>query len=119
MENAVGDVSLLDDLVAKRIDLLSLLIEDIVVLKHVLSRLEVVSLNVLLCLFHNVGEDLGILRKIAVGILQQGCRERRETAHSVVTEETHNIIGQRDIEGGCTRVALTSRTAAKLIIDSS
>ena len=46
--------------------------------------------------------------------------QRIEYAHQTLrSEQTHQIVLQRDVETGLTRVSLTSGTATQLIVDTS
>ena len=95
------------------IDNLPLLIHDVVVLQHVLTRGEVSALHLLLRVFDGLRQRLGLESVLA------GARQPlHENLNPLPAEQTHQIVVQRDEKLRGARVALSSGTASQLIIDT-
>ena len=103
-----------EDLAALGIDQVALLVHDVVIFQHALTRLEVAALHGLLGLLDRTGEHLGVQRRILFHL------ERVHHAHNTLrTEQTHDVIRHGEIEAALTRVALSAGTAAQLVVDSA
>ncbi len=94
-------------------DHLALVVHHVVELQQVLADVEVARLDLLLGLFQRLvdpgmGDRLVFLEAKA---LQHGI-------HAVRAEDAHQVVLQRQEELGTPGVALTARTAAKLVVDA-
>ena len=102
------------NLTTLRVDHLTLLVVHLVIFQQVLTDRKVVGLDLLLSLFHELGNGLMLdflpLRNAQCVIY---------THDTLGTEETHQIVLQRQIELGMSRVTLTSGTSTQLIVDST
>ena len=96
------------------IDEVTLLVHNIVIVKHVLTDGKIASLDALLCAFDGLGEYTRLNRHVFVYL---------EHIHHIVdalaAEQSHKVILKRNVESAGTGVALTSRTATELIVDTS
>ena len=96
------------------IDNLALLVHDLVILQQVLTNAEVVALDLLLRLLN------GVRQHLMLNLLILRHAQRVEHSHQTLgAEETHQVVLQGNIETGLARVALTSGTAAQLVVDTS
>ena len=93
------------------VDDVTLLVHDIVVLNQTLTDTKVILLDFLLCALNRIGDHL-VLNHLTF-LEAHTVHDRRNTFRA---EHTHQIILQRDIEDGTTRVTLTSGTSAQLSI---
>ena len=93
---------------------LTLLVINLVIIQKIFTNTKVVKLDLLLCF-------LDCIRKHLVFDLLVLCNTKRsKNLHqSLRTEQTHQVVFQRDIETGFTRVSLTSGTSTQLVIDTS
>ena len=94
-------------------DDLALVVHHVVVLEHVLARIEVARLDLLLGLLQGLvdpgmGDGLAFLQ---AQLLQHA-------VHAVGAEDPHQVVFQRQVELGASRVALTAGTAAQLVVDA-
>ena len=94
------------------VDGFALAVEHIVILEHVLTLLGVTTLNVGLRGGNGTADNLGV----QCGVL--GGRGHKAGRHAGV-EQTHELIGQRQVEAGLARIALTTGTTAQLVVDTA
>ena len=93
---------------------LTLLIHDLVIFQQVLSDTKVVILDLFLCTFDGVGKHL------MFDLLAFFHAKRIEDTHQTFrTEQTHQVIFQRNIEAGFTRISLSTGPASQLVIDTT
>ncbi len=112
--NLLLQILAVEDLAALGIDQVALLVHDVVIFQHALTRLEVAALHGLLGLLDRSGEHLGVQRRILFHL------ERVHHAHNTLrTEQTHDVIRHGEIEAALARVALSAGTAAQLVVDSA
>ena len=112
--DALADILAVKHLAALIVYNVTLSVHDIVVLQDRLTGLEVAALNGLLCLLDGVGQHLVVKRSVLVN-----AEGLHHVHHSLRAEKTHNVVGHGDEEAAFARVALTSGTAAQLIIDTA
>ena len=106
------DVHALQHLLALIIDDLTLLVHHVVVLQHRLTGLEVPGLHRGLSLLNGTGQHLVLNGGILVEV-----HPLHDGVDALTTEQTHEVILQRDIEPGLAGVALTTGTATQLVVD--
>ena len=94
------------------VDCLALAVEHVVILEHILTLLSITALNVRLCGSNSAANNLGVQR----GVLG-GCRH--EAGCHAGVEQAHQLVGQRQVEAGLTRVTLTAGTTAQLVVDTA
>src|SRR5699024_4395987 len=103
-----------EDLVALLVDDRALLVHDVVVFEDVLPGREVHGLDLALSALDGAAHDLGldghVLRE--VGLLHH----LRDALHAVACEEAHELVLEREVEDGGTRVTLTAGTTAELVV---
>ena len=102
----------MQDAAAVLVDRFALAVEHVVILEHVLTLFSVTALNVCLCGSDSAANDLGV----QCGVLG-GCRH--EAGCHAGVEQAHQFVGQRQVEAGLARVALTAGTTAQLVVDTS
>ncbi len=102
------------NLAALPVDDLALLVHDLVVIQQVLTDSEVVGLDLLLCVLHGLGK--GLVGNL-LSLRNTQCLEHRD--HALGSEQTHQIVLQRNIESRFAGIALTAGTAAQLVVNSS
>ena len=93
---------------------LALSVDDIVVFKRSLSARKVVAFNFLLRVFDGVRKEFCFYRLILGNVESLGDHRK-----SVAREKAEQIVFKRNVEAAFSGVALTSRTAAKLIVYTS
>ena len=99
---------------AQRVDHLTLLVHHIVVLVQPLTRLEVLELDPLLCLFDGA-RDERVRKHLAV----LGAHAIHQLGDPIGPEETHEIIFERQEELRRTGITLATGTTAQLTIDTT
>ena len=93
---------------------LTLSIHNVVVVKYVLSYIEVPALDLLLGRLDDACEHLGLDGCMLIHI------QRIHHSRDLITAEyTHQIVLQRQEERTLAGVALTSRTSSQLVVDTS
>ena len=92
----------------------TLVIVDLIVFHQILTDCEVVTFDLHLCFLYELGDCL-MLDLLALWNLQciVNC------LYLLGTEQTHQIVVQRQIELGFTRITLTSGTTTQLVINST
>ena len=99
---------------ALRVDDLTLLIHNLVILQQILTNTEVVALNLLLSLLDGIGKHL--MLNLLIFRHAQGVENAHQTLGS---EEAHQIVLQRNVETGFSRISLTSGTSSQLIVNTA
>ena len=94
-------------------DDLALIVHHVVVLEHVLARVEVARLDLLLRLLQRL-VDPGMRDGLA--FLQAELLQH--AVHAVGAEDAHQIVFERQIELGAARIALAAGAAAQLVVDA-
>ena len=107
-------VQTVQHLLALAVDDLALLVHDVVVLQHGLTRLEVAGLHGGLRLLDGAGEDLLLDGGVLVDV-----QPLHHVGDAVAAEQAHEVVLQRDIEPRFAWVALTAGTAAELVVDTA
>ena len=102
------------DLTSFLVDDLPLLVHDLVIIQQILTNTKVVALDLLLGVLNGIGQHL-VGQFLVFGDLQGV----EHIDHTLGTEQAHQVILQRDIEPGFTGIALSSGTAAQLVVDTS
>ena len=102
------------DFTALGVDHLTLLVDDRVVLEHMLAHVEVVSLHA----------HLGRLdRFVQPRVLNRNAFLNTQTTHQPLhpfaTETAHKLVLERDVEARGARVALSRATPAQLVVDAA
>ena len=111
--DGLADVLVTHDVDALLEDHLALIVHHVVVLEHVLARIEVARLDLLLRLLQRlvdpgVGDRLAFLQ---AELLQHA-------VHAVGAEDAHQVVFERQVELGAAGIALAARTAAQLVVDA-
>ncbi len=107
-----GEVVALEHAAPLLVDHHALRVHDVVVLEDVLTRDEVLLLDLLLGALDLPGEDLR-LHGLVVGDLEA----LHDPVDPVAGEEPHEVVLGGEVEAGLARVALTARAAAELVVD--
>ena len=102
------------DFVALGVDEVSLLIENVVIFKQVLSDIEVTLLDTLLCAFDYTA-DHRVLQRLAAVHSQSSYHGLQ----AVLCKETQQCVVEAHVEAGCSRVSLTACTSSELVVDTS
>ena len=97
---------------ALTVDDLTLAVQDVIVLQHVLANLEVLPLDLALGRGDRARDQLGLDRDV-VGDTGAG----HEPIDQAGVEQAHQVVLQRQVEPAFTRVALTTRAAPQLVVD--
>ena len=105
------------DLVALFVDDLALLVHDVVVVKDVLTHREVDFLDLALGALNGLAHDL-VLDGHVIGHVVLG-HHGRDLVHAVAAKQAHEVVLKRQVELGLARVALTARTAAELVVNTT
>ena len=94
---------------------LTLLVVDLIVLQQVFTDYQSCSISIFICAFSIA------LESILCSICSFSCTPRalEDLHHLLRAEQTHQIIFQRNVEAGFSRVSLTSGTTTQLIVDTS
>ena len=104
----------LQDTAALFIDQFSLLIVNLVIFQQVLTNSKVVGLDLLLCLLNSIGKHL------VFDLFILSHTKRCEYFHQTFgTKETHQVIFQRNVKLGFTRISLSSSTASELVVNTA
>ncbi len=114
LDDGFVHIAAFEHLLALLIDLLALLVHHVVILKHVLTDFVVARLNALLSILNLSGEHLRFDRLV----LSQ-THLLNQAADAFTAEQAHQIILHGEEELGGTRIALTARAAAQLIVDTA
>jgi len=99
---------------AARVDDLALLVHDVVVFEQLLSDFEVVGFDPLLGVFNGLGHH-AVLDGLAVFHAELV----HEAFQAVRAKKTHEIVVEGKVEARGTGIALTTRTAAQLVVDAA
>ena len=114
LENRIAHVLSIQYAAALLVDNLSLIVHNLIILKKILSDTEVVALNLLLRFLNRRCQHL------MLDLLTFRNTECVENVHQLLrTEQTHQIVFQRNEELGLTRISLTAGTTAQLVINTS
>ena len=105
-----GDVIAHEDSTAVTVDHFTLPVEHVVVFEHVLALLGVATLHLVL----RVGDTRGDHAARDGNVIR--C-DRHEPLGNGRVEQAHEVVRQRQVEAGFTRVALASGAAPQLIVD--
>ncbi len=112
--NLVFDVFAVEHSLALPVDDQTLAIEDVVVLKNVFADFEVLRFDLRLGgsdrVRHHLGFDRYVIRDVEA---------TQEGIDHVGLEQAHQIVFQRQVELRLTRVALSTRAATQLVVDTS
>ncbi len=108
------DAVRLQQLVALAIDHLALVVVDVVEVQQVLADVEVVRLHLAL----RVGDLLGDQRAFDDVVFLQA-HPRHHLLYPVGGEDAHQVVFQRQVEAGRTRIALAAGTPAQLVVDAA
>ncbi|MNV69376.1 hypothetical protein D3C71_1622830 [compost metagenome] len=108
----VLDVLGLQNFAALLVDNFALLVHDVVILQDDFADVEVIAFDPLLRRFYSAGNHPALDRLIFFK-----AKSFHHIQHIVSTKTFHQLVAQRQIELCGTRVALTSRTSAQLVID--
>ena len=100
-------------LVALLVDHLALVVVDVVEIQQVLADVEVVRFDLAL----RVGDLLGHQRRLDDVVFLQA-HARHHLLHPVGREDAHQVVFQRQVEAGRTRISLAPGTAAQLVVDA-
>ena len=111
-QNRLAEVSTFEDLLTLGVNHLALYVHHIVIFENVLTCIEVVLLDLLLCIFNHLGEDWHVNRLVIFPLLHQD-------GVGAVTKCTPEEVFEGDMEAARTWVALTSGTSSKLIVDAA
>ena len=112
--NGTAHVLSIQDTTTLAVDNLSLIIHNLIVLQQVFTNTKVVTLDLLLCFLNCTGKHL-MLNLLT--IRNTHCVEHIDQFFR--TEQTHQIIFQRNIETGFTRISLSTGTSTQLIINTT
>ena len=115
IHHGIRQVGVVQHRLALTVDDGSLLVHDVVVGQDVLTALEVVILDLLLGVLDGVGQDT----RLDGGIVVQTHAVDEGDDALVVTEQAHEVVLQGQEEAGLTGVALSSRAAAELVVDTA
>ena len=108
------DVGALEHTAPLVVDHQALAIEDVVVLQDVLADLEVLRLDGGLRRADGVAHHLGLDRLVVRHI-----EATEEGIDHVGLEQAHEVVFKRKVEARLTRVTLTARAAAQLVVDAA
>ena len=114
VDDVLADILAVKHLVALRIDSHTLLGHNVVEVEDVLSDGEVSALYLLLRGLDSAGKERSLDRLILVEI-----HGLHELLNSVAAEQSHEVVLKGDVETALARVALTTCTAAELIVDTA
>ena len=103
----------LQDAAALAVDDLALPVEDLVVLQDVLTRLEVLLLDLRLGGGDRARDHLVLDRDVVRHV-----RHRHHALDHLRLEQPHQVVAEREVEAGLARVALTAGTTAQLVVDT-
>ena len=113
-EDCALDILALQNLAALTVDLFALLIHNVVEHQNRLAALEVLTLQTLLRRFDGVGKKLCVDRSVLVDT-----HFADHVDDALASEQTHKVVLERQAEARGAGVALTSRTAAELVVDTA
>ncbi len=102
----------LQDATALSVDHLSLLVDHVVVLEHVLPDVEVVTFHFDLGIGYGFGNHAVLDRHVLVDP-----KFTHQPGDALPAESTHELVLQRDVEPGRPRITLTTGTASQLVVD--
>ena len=112
--NLVFDVFAVEHSLALPVDDQALAVEDVVVLENVLANFEVLRFDLRLRgsdrVRHHLGFDRYVIRDVEA---------TQEGIDHVGLEQAHQIVFQRKVELRLARVALSTRAATQLVVDTS
>ncbi len=92
---------------------LALIVHRVVVFEHVLARVEVAGFDLLLGILESF-VDPAVRDRFAV----LEAKLFQHAVDAVGGEDAHQVVFERQVEFGAARIALTTRAAAKLIVDA-
>ncbi|MNY46750.1 hypothetical protein D3C86_1819600 [compost metagenome] len=106
------DIVRLQNLAALLVDNLTLLIHDVIILKDDFTDIEVVAFNTFLGGFYSARNHAALNRLILFKT-----KTVHHVQHVVRTKTLHQFVAERQVELSGTRVSLTSRASAQLVVD--
>ena len=112
--HALGHVVIFQNLVTQAIDFLTLIVLDVVKFQKLLTDVVVMTFDLTLRRFNHAAEHLRFDSHVLFKFEPVG-----NGAHSVAAENPKELIFHRKVEDGTSRVALSTRTAAELIVDTT
>ena len=112
--NGVRDIVLAQQVVALLVDDLALVIGHIVILQQLLANIEVAPFHLALRLLDGIGHH-AVLDRLAL----LHTESLHEALDPVRRENAHEVVFQRQVEPGKTGVALPTRAAAQLVVDTA
>ncbi len=114
LNDAIMNIRPSQKLPAQAIDIFTLQVQHIVIFQHMFTNIKVAGLDTLLGIFNGSGN----LRMLNRYILFPA-HALHQPRNRIAAEETHQVIFHGHIKSGRTWIALTSGTAAQLIIDTA
>ncbi len=109
----LSEPGLAKDLATIFIDYITLLVHDIIILNKMLSHIKVMCLDLLLRVLNGLGDNT---------VLNRHALLHTKLAHNrsdlITTKDPHQIVFQRHIKTGLTRISLTPRPSSELVIDT-
>ena len=112
--HTVGDVVAVQDVTAVGVDRLALTVQDVVILEDVLADLGVARLDLRLRALDRARDHAGLDGDVVGEI-----RARQDRLGGPGLEQTHERVGQRQVEAALTGVALAPRASAQLVVDAT
>ena len=112
-ENALLLILPFEQLAAHAVDRLALLVHHVVVFEDVFAGGEVLGFDGLLRGRDALGDHVALDRHIFFH-----AEPEHQVLHALAAEDAHQVVLQREIEARAAGVALASRAAAKLVIDT-
>jgi len=112
--NSIPHVLTIQHLTTLFVNDLTLFIINLVIIQKIFTNTKVIKLNLLLCFLNSIGKHL------MLNLLILCNTQRSKDLHqSLRTKQTHQVILQRDVETGFTRVSLSTGTSTELIVNTS
>ncbi len=111
--NRVGQVLVVEDLVALGVDRLALLVDDVVVLDDALADVEVEALDARLRALDRLADHPRLDRDVVLE-----AEALHEAGDSLRGEPLHEVVLEGQVEAGGAGVALATGTTAELVVDA-
>ena len=112
--DGLGQVLVVEDLVALGVDRLALLVDDVVVLDDALADVEVEALDAALGDFDGLRHHPRLDGDVVVEP-----EPLHQAGHALAREPLHQVVLERQVEARRSGVALATGTAAELVVDAA
>ena len=112
--HVVREVSFRKDAVSLGIDAMALAVEDIVIFQQMLAHVKVGAFNSLLRLLDHAANQTDFNRYVFIQV-----EAADQVFNLLAAKQAHEVVFQREVEAGGTRVTLTGGATAELIINAA